>query len=96
MDKELYQSTVGSLLYLSEWTTPDIAFAVSSVAKFISCSRNVHCIAVKRIMHYIKSTLYHGVSYTRIACDLVGYSNASWTRDLDDRRSVSGYIFMIK
>ena len=36
IDQGLYQSAVGCLLYLSTWTQPDIAFAVSNVAKFCS------------------------------------------------------------
>ena len=34
VDQKLYQSAVGSLLYLSLATRPDITFAVSNVAKF--------------------------------------------------------------
>ena len=37
VDHGLYQSAVGKLLYLSTKTRPDIAFAVSYVAKF--CNR---------------------------------------------------------
>ena len=34
IDQKLYQSAVGSLLYLSIATRPDITFAVNNVAKF--------------------------------------------------------------
>ena len=36
VDQELYQSTVGSLFYLSAKTKPDIAYAVGNVARFSS------------------------------------------------------------
>ena len=36
VDATLHQSVVGSLLYLSGWTRPDITFAVCSVARFCS------------------------------------------------------------
>ena len=36
VDATLYQSVVGSLLYLSGWTRPDITFSVCSVARLCS------------------------------------------------------------
>jgi hypothetical protein len=42
IDKELYQSAVGKLLYLSIRTRPDIAFAVNTVAKFTSKPTEQH------------------------------------------------------
>ena len=42
IDQGLYQSAVGCLLYLSTWTWPDIAFAVSNVAKFCSNPSKEH------------------------------------------------------
>ena len=50
VDTELYQSAVGSLLYLSTKTRPDIAYAVGNVARFLSKPSKIHWIAVKRIM----------------------------------------------
>ena len=47
VDQELYQSAVGKLLYLSTQTRPDIAFAVSTVAKFTSNLTEQHWKAVK-------------------------------------------------
>ena len=51
IDQVKYQSAVGSLLYLSMWTRPDITYAVGNVAKFCSNPSKEHWTAVKRIMH---------------------------------------------
>ena len=48
-DTEKYQSAVGKLLFLSTRTRPDIAFAVSTVAKFTSNPTEQHWKAVKHI-----------------------------------------------
>ena len=53
-DPVLYQSAVGSLLYLSNWTRPDITYAVSSVSRFCTNPTKKHWTAVKRIMRYLK------------------------------------------
>ena len=50
VDATLYQSAVGSLLHLSGWTRPDIAFAVNNVARFCSSPTKEHWTAVKRIL----------------------------------------------
>ena len=57
-----YQSVVGSLLYLSIETRPDITFGVSNVAKFCS---NPTWTAVKRISRYTKGTPGFGLLYTK-------------------------------
>ena len=72
-----YQSAVGSLLYLSIGTRPDIAFAVSNVAKFCSNPTKRHCTAVKRIFRYIKGTPVFGLLYTKHSSEeCVGYSDS--------------------
>ena len=48
MDQPLYQSAVGSLLYLSTATRPDITYAVSNVAKFGAKPTKQHWVAVKQ------------------------------------------------
>ena len=93
IDKQLYQSAVGSLLYLSNWTRPDIAFAVSNVAKFSSNPTQEHWIAVKRILRYIKGTVTVGINYTVDNSDIFGYCDADWAGDRNDRKSTSGYVF---
>ena len=96
VDQTLYQSAVGSLLYLSIGTRPDITYAVSSVAKFCADPSKQHLTAVKRILRYLKGTAHLGLLYSKDDCnDCVGYSDADWAGDIDDRKSTSGYLFQI-
>ena len=47
VDQELYQSAVGSLLYLSTKTRLNIAYAVGNVAYFSSKPTQTHWIVAK-------------------------------------------------
>ena len=95
-DQSHYQSAIGSLLYLSVATRPDIAFAVSSAAKFSAKPGKQHWTAVKRIMRYLKGTVNLGLIFTpHVTGDCVGYSDADWGGDMEDRKSTSGYLFQI-
>jgi hypothetical protein len=51
-----YPSIVGMLLYLSTNTRPDIAFAVSQVARFSYSPKQSHASAVKQIVCYLSHT----------------------------------------
>lgn len=44
-----YQQAVGCILYLTQGTRPDIAFAVNNVSRYNNCYTKTHWIAVKRI-----------------------------------------------
>ena len=63
VDQRLYQSAVGSLLYLSSWTRPDIMFAVSNAARFCSKPTKQHWTVVKRIMRHLRGTQNYGLLY---------------------------------
>ena len=85
VDQELYQSAVGSLLYLSTKIRPDIAYAVGNVACFSSKPTQTHWIAVKRIMRYLHGTPDFRLLY--LANDnIAGFSDADWAGDHDDRK----------
>ena len=60
-----YRSIVGMLLYLTTNTRPDIAFAVSQVARFSHQPKQTHANAVKRIIKYLKGTAEHGCIFTK-------------------------------
>ena len=96
VDAKLYQSAVGKLLYLSNWTRPDITFAVNSVAKFNNSPTEDHWIAVKRILRYLKGTTECGITYsTSDDNNPTGHCDADWAGDVGDRKSTSGYVFTL-
>ena len=78
VDQQLYQSAVGSLLYLSIVTRPDITYAVSNVAKFCAKPMKQHWVAVKRIFRYLKGTQKYGLLYSKNDSNCVGFSDADW------------------
>ena len=94
VDATSYQSMVGSLLYAAIATRPDIAQAVGVVSKFCANPTQNHLTAAKRILRYLKATAYLGLSYKKCANgNLIGYSDADWAGDIDDRHSTSGNVF---
>jgi hypothetical protein len=56
-----YPSIVGMLLYLTTNTRPDIAFAVSQVARFNHNPKQSHARAVKMIVRYLRGTKDKGM-----------------------------------
>ena len=64
-NQKLYQAVVGSLLYLSNKTRPDIAYAVSCVSRFCVKPTKEHWTAVKRILRYLKGTSNFGLIIQR-------------------------------
>jgi len=95
VDEKLYQSLVGSLLYAALATRPDIQHAVSIVAKYNSAPSQAHLTAAKRILRYLNSTKELSLCYEKDAENLTGFCDADYARDLDDRHSTSGYVFLL-
>ena len=53
-DPRLYQQIVGSFQYAAGRTRPDIAYAVSTIAKFCHQPTELHMTAAKRVLLYLK------------------------------------------
>ena len=65
IDQQLYQSAIGSLMYLSVSTRPDITYAVGNLARFPSKQTKAHWTALKRVLRYLKGTMRHGIFYSQ-------------------------------
>jgi hypothetical protein len=97
MSKVPYASAVGCLMYAMVCTRPDLAHAVSVVSKYMANPGKQHWDAVKWIFRYLKGTTDYGITFVRQKSDLsvVGYVDADYAGDLDDRRSTTGYVFTL-
>ena len=65
VEEKHYQSMVGSLLYLSMRTCPDIAFAVRCAARFCLKPTTQHLTAVKRVLRYLRGSTHYGLLLQR-------------------------------
>jgi histone deacetylase 1/2 len=90
-DPTEYRSLAGALQYLT-FTRPDIAYAVHQVCLHMHDPRKQHLAAIKRILHYVKGTLSHGLQlHSSSPASMVTYTDADWAGCPDTRRSTSGF-----
>ncbi|TPX48526.1 DNA-directed DNA polymerase [Synchytrium endobioticum] len=96
-DNNLYRSMVGSLLYASNMTRPDIATPVALAGQYVVDPAERHLVAVKKILRYLAGTKDHGlVLGGRTApLELSAFVDADYNNDVDDRRSRSGVLVFL-
>ena len=89
-----YHEAVGSLMYASLGTYPDITYAVQTVSQFSTKPGLAHWEAVKCIFRYLKGTKDLWLSYGGNKKELVGYADADGNM-AEDRHAISGYAFLL-
>jgi hypothetical protein len=106
MQRIPYQSAVGAIMYAMLCTRPDIAYAIVALSQFSSNPGQAHWIALKHLFRYLRGTIDYKITYSKhdAAADhnnsnqqqsIYGYCDADWGSDIDDRRSITGYCFML-
>lgn len=91
-----YRQLIGSLMYLSVGTRPDISFAVGYVSRYMERPTRVHVEAAKRILRYIKGTEQFGILYEGSGDgQLLGFSDSDYAGCVTTRKSTSGFTFLL-
>jgi hypothetical protein len=90
-----YSELVGSLLYLTVCTRPDIAQAVGALTRYMSKPAESHWQAIKGVLRYVAGTASFGIVYKPEDSTLSGYADADYAGDIDTRRSTTGYVFIL-
>jgi hypothetical protein len=104
-DRVEYMEKVGTLIYASISTRPDIAHAVHQCAAHMQQPSRKHMKAVDRIFRYLAGTKEMGLIFgSRLTEDARGntthlpvsaYSDADWGNDVPDRKSLTGWVVMV-
>ncbi|XP_057953892.1 secreted RxLR effector protein 161-like [Malania oleifera] len=91
----LYKQIVGRLMYLTA-TRPDIMLFVSFIGKYMECPIEIHLLAAKRILRYLQVSKEFRLFFKKgEKSDLFGFTNSDYVGDSYDRKSTSGYVFML-
>lgn len=100
-DNREYRAMIGCLLYLARGTRPDISFAVNALSRLQSASTNTDKQYVRRIFRYLKGTQEYELPIHSTGEKIEAYIDASYAPnvsekspsfDIDDGKSVSGYL----
>ena len=97
VDQQNYQQIIGSLLYASGGTRPDVTFIVGVLARYCGKPTQLHLTAAKHVLRYLKGTSELALTYTTEgSVGLTGYSDADWAGDRDTQRSKSSMTFLLQ
>ncbi|KAJ0539592.1 putative RNA-directed DNA polymerase [Helianthus annuus] len=91
-----YASVVGSLMYAQVCTRPDIVYIAGMLGHYQTNPSLDHWKAAKKVLRYLQGTKDYKLTYRRSDhLEVVGYSDSDFAKCKDDKKSTSGYIFML-
>lgn len=92
-----YRALVGSLLFATVCTRPDLSQAVGVLCRFQQNPGAEHWKAAKRALRYAVGTASIGLTFGggSKTFELAGWCDADYAGDLDTRRSTTGYVFYL-
>ncbi|GAA0183716.1 transmembrane signal receptor [Lithospermum erythrorhizon] len=97
VDDTLFKQIVDSLMYLTA-TRPDLMYVTSLISRYVARPTKIHMKVAKRALRYLKGTTQLGIYYQKTAemkGELTAYTDNDYAGDIDDRRSTSGYVFLL-
>ena len=91
-----YQSAIGSLIWSSLYTWPDISYSMGVLSRYCENLGPMHCNLVVQIFWYLAWTLELKITFKLDSEDeLVGYTDSDWAGFKDGRKSTGGYAFLL-
>eukprot|EP00253_Pinus_taeda_P033542 PITA_33542 len=72
---------------------PDICFTVNMLSQHMVEPHHIHWNDAKNLLRYLRGTITYGLRYTARDVRLLGYTDADWESNVEDRKSTSRYCF---
>lgn len=95
-DSALYREIIGSLLFTSISTRPDITTAVSILSRHMESPTKAHITAARSVIAYLSSVADMGLRFKAEGEPVITvYSDASFAPDEHNRRSRSGWVVLV-
>lgn len=90
-----YKQIVGNLMYLLA-TRLEIMHSVNLISRYMENHTQLHLLAAKRILRYLQGAKGYRLFYKKGEnSDLITFIDNYYAGHPDDRKSKSGYVFMI-
>ena len=92
-----YRTIIGKLLYLMI-TRPDLTVAITELARHQLDPKEIHWLSVKRLLRYLRGTMYYGIEIGGILDGSENYVSAYSDANLaksQDGKSISGGLIKI-
>jgi len=92
-----YRELIGSLMYLTTVSRPDIANVVRILSKFTNEYQSIHVKAAQRVLRYLAGTKHLGLRFKINSQDmnLIGYSDSSYADNVETARSTTGFALVL-
>ena len=106
-DSHEYRSIVGALHFCAHSVRPEIAAPITQLSRYLADPSVYHLKQARKILLYLVATKDFGLEYCRnktiqlcpgitiFPNTLVGFADATWADDVENRRSQTGYAFLL-
>jgi len=90
-----YAKIIGSVMFLMNYTRPDIAYAVNRLSRHTYNPAKEHWDALHCLLRYLRGTMDWCFHFFKFSTVLEGFRDANWVADNDEVSSTSGYVFTL-
>lgn len=92
-----FRSAIGTLLYMSIMTRPDITYAVNYLARFAHYPHPKLVKMLNRVICYTRSTFGYSLHYIKSSSDtsMTVYTDSDYAQDPITRKSMNGFMIYV-